>query len=229
MPAVSVLSRYRRVKSCLHSVLGSLQYHTAIIQLLEPLLHLDHFYRESYEQLVWLVIDHAKTGVELLRQYQNAYSNFYLSPLQLFNMVHLCDAVVRYTGQSDLTPITVEFCLTSLEEAKIGYPVAGPLQKMFSLSLSEYGIPVPNELERMIGTSAHIGPEELLDACTRSTYKQPITQILPNMETELGQNFVNGWQRMAKGRLEETERRERSDSGSDGRGDRLAIGSLLNM
>lgn len=217
------------MKYCLHCILGSLQYHTAIIQLLQPLLHLDHFYQESYEQLVRVVVGHAKTGVELLMQYQNTYSNFYLSPLQLFSMVHLCDAVVRYDGQGETTPRTVEFCLTSLEEAKVGYPVAGPLQKMFSLSLSEYGIPVSNELERMIGGSAHIGPEELLDACTRSTYKQPVAQILPNLERDLGQNFMNGWQRITEGRLAEVPAGERSRSGSDGRGDRLAIGSLLNM
>lgn len=173
-----------------------------------------------------MVVDHAKIGVELLTQYKRIYTNFYLSPLHIFCLVHLCDTVVRYDGQGDTTPKTVDFCLTSLEEAKVGYPVAGPLQKMFRLSLTEYNIPVSKELERMIGVAARIGPEELLEACTRPTYRQPITQILPNMEADLGQDFMNRWQRIAESR---SEVRERSGSGSDGRGKRLAIGSLLNI
>ena len=156
------------------------------------------------------------------------YTNFYLSPLQLFCLVHLCDAVVRYDGHDSTTPRTVEFCLTSLEEAKVGYPVAGPLQQMFRLSLIEYDIPVPDELERMIGVSAHIGSEELLDACTRPTYRQPIAQILPNMKADLGHDFINRWQRIAGGRSPEVSHGEGSRSKLHGRGKRVEICSLLN-
>ena len=167
--------------------------------------------------------------MELLLQYESIYGNFYLTPLQIFCMVHLCDTVVRYDGHGNITPRMVDFCLTSLQEAKIGYPVAGPLQKMFRLSLAEYSIPIPNELERMIGVSARIGPEELLDACTRPTYRQPIAQILPNVEADLGQDFINGWQRIAEDRSVELPSGERSRSGSYGRGKRVEIGSLLNV
>lgn len=212
-----------------HVLFLHVEYYTALIQLLQPLLQLDHFYQESYEQLVQVVVHHAKMGVELLIRYKNIYTNFYLSPLQLFCMVHLCDAVVRYDGHGETTPRTVKFCLTSLEEAKVGYPLAGSLQQMFRLSLGDYGIPVPNGVERMIGKSARMGPEELLDACTRSTYKQPFSQILPNMEADLGQNFVNGWQGIAEGRLAESSFGERSRSGPLGGKERLAIGSLLNL
>lgn len=212
-----------------HVLFLHLQYHTAMIQLLQPLLHLDDFYHESYKQLVRVIVEHAKTGVELLMQYKRIYTNFYLSPLQLFCLIHVCDVVVRYDGHGDTTPRTVEFCLVSLEEAKVGYPVAGSLQKMFRLSLAEYSIPVPRELERMIGVSARIGPEELLDACTRPTYKQPIAQLLPNMEAGLGQNFMNGWQDIAESRSAELPLGEKLDSESYGRGKRLAIGSLLNV
>ena len=215
--------------NCLHHVIRSIQYHTAIVQLLQPLLHLDHFYQESYEQLVWIVVNNAKIGMELLIQYKNIYTNFYLSPLQLFCLVNLSDVVVRYDGQGDTTPKTVEFCLASLEEAEVGYPIAGPLQKMFRLSLTEYRIPVSDELERMIGTSACMGPEELLDACTRPTYRQPIVQIMANMEAHLGQDFMNRWQQIAESRLREVSHGESSASQVNGRGKRMEIGSLLNM
>ena len=162
--------------------------------------------------------------MELLRQYKKIYSNCYLSPLQLFCLVHLSDALVRYDGQGEATPRTVEFCLTSLEEAKAGYPIAGPLQKMFRVSLTEYRIRVSDELERSIRVPARMAPEQLLDACTRPTYKQPIAQITHNMEADLGQGFMDGLQRLAEVPLEES-----PDSGSSSRGKRMDIPSLLNI
>lgn len=221
-----MLSRHRHSKHCLHGVLCSLQYHVVLIQLLQPLLHLDRFRQDSYEQLVRVVVDLAKTGVELLTRYKRIYTNLFLSPLQLFGLIHLCDAVVRWDAYGESTSGTVQFCLSSLEEAKVGYPVAGPLQKMFRLSLAEYGIPVSDELERTIGASAFLGPEELLDAYIRPTYQQPISQLLPNMEADLGQEFMNRWQHIAEGSSAEL---ESSGSGSYGREKRVAIGSLLNM
>ena len=161
--------------------------------------------------------------MELLTQYKRIYTNFYLSPIQLFCLVSLADALLRFDGHGDTTSKTVEFCLTSLEEAKVGYPIAGPLQRMFRLSLTEYRIPVSDKLERMIGASARIGPEELLDACTRPTYKAPMAQIMPNMEPDLGQAFMDAWQHL------ELPLGENSDSGSKGKGKRVEIGSLLNI
>lgn len=156
--------------------------------------------------------------------YKKIYSNFYLSPLQLFCLVNLSDALVRYDGHGDTTPRTVEFCLTSLEEAKAGYPVAGPLQKMFYDSLTEYGIPVSDELERMLRVPARTAPEQLLDACTRPTYREPIAQITHNMEAGLGQGFMDGLQRLADVSLEES-----LGSGSNSRGNIMDIRSLLNI
>ena len=227
LTAVSVLSWRHDSKRYLHHVLCSIQYHTAITQLLQPLLHVDIRYQESHEQLVDLIVKHAEIGVELLTQYKSMYTNFYLSPLQLFCLVHLCDAVVRYDGHGNTTPRTVAFCLTSLEEAKVGYKVAGPLQRMFRLSLTDYGIPVADELERMISVSARIGPEELVDVCTRPTYRQPLAQVTPRMEPDLGPDFMNGWQHLAESRSTEYLLGEEPHSGS-ARGKRVDIDSLLN-
>ena len=225
---MSVLLWRHDSKRCLHHVLCSIQYHTAITQLLQPLLHINTRYQESHEQLVCLVVSHAEIGVELLIRYKSMYTNFYLSPLQLFCLVHLCDVVVRYDGHGNTTPRTIAFCLTSLEEAKVGYPVAGPLQKMFRLSLTDYGIPVADELERMIGESARLGPEELVDAFIRPTYRQPLAQMTPHMEPELGPDFMKEWQHLAEGRPTEYPPGEEPHFRSE-RGKRVAIDSLLNI
>lgn len=198
------------------------------MQLLQPLLHLDHLDQESYRHLLGFVVNHAKTGIELLVQYTSIFSNFYLSPLQLFCLVNLSDALVRYGELGDATVRTVEFCLSSLEEAKIGYPLAGALQKMFRQSLTEYRIPVSDELERMIGASMRLGPEDLLDACTRPTYRQPFAQIIPMMEADAGQGFMDRWQHIAEGRAAELPLEGSPGSDSSGKGKRIEIGSLLN-
>lgn len=172
-----------------------------MLHLLQPLLYRGEFYQESYEQLQSLVVRYAKQGLELLKRYSRLYTNYYLSPLYLFCLVHLCDAVVRYDASKEKSRTDyIYYCFTSLEQAKVGYPLAGPLQKMFRLALSDYGVLDPDEMERMIGASARIGPEELLEACTRPSYRLPIFQILPNVETSLGQDFMDGFRQSFQGR-----------------------------
>ena len=149
--------------------------------------------------------------------------------MHLFCLVHLCDAVVRYDAYDEATRTEcIHYCFTSLEQAKVGYPLAGPLQKMFRLALSDYKIPISDELERIIGASARIGPEELLEACTRSSYVQPILQILPNMEPGLGQDFMDRFQEAFEGRLAQHSQEETSSGRPRGKQKRVDISALLN-
>lgn len=206
----------------------SIQYACGMAQLLQPLLHLGHYRQSSYKRLQQLVVTHAKIGVDLLVQYRNLYSNQYLSPLHLLCMVHLCDSLVRY-GSNDIdTSDVASFCLTSLEQAKVGYPLAGPLQKMFLSALNEYGIQISNEVERIVGTAVRIGPEELLDACSRTSYRQPIAQMLPNMNSDLGEEFMNGLQQIPDRPSPSQVTGRRPDADVMNRRSRMEVGSLLN-
>ena len=78
-----------------------------------------------------------------------------------------------------------------------------------------------------MGASARIGPEELLEACTRSSYRQPIAQLLPNMAPRLGQDFIEGYQQLFKDRPTERATAEAS-SAARGKQKRVEIGALLN-
>jgi len=129
----------------------------------------------------------------------------------LFCIVHVCDALVGYDSQGAFTINTARFCLESLEEAKTGYPLAGPLQKMFRLALDEYSITLPNELERLCGPTSKYGPEELLDACTRPSYQQPIVQLLPNLDPGLAQDFMDEWQKLCEERPQQNQLVESSE------------------
>lgn len=162
-------------------------------------------------------MQHAKLGVELLLRYQRIYSTHFVTPLQLFCLVHLCDALIHYDGAGGTTGQAIRFCLSSLEEAKTGYPVAGPLQKMFRDALKEYQIPFSWEHERMMSSTLRLGPEELMKVCTRPTYRQPFSQLLPNMEQDLSQQFVKECQSFGD--------RQRSPKGTQ---KCMDIGAVLN-
>ena len=208
----------------------SIQYQVAIIHLLQPLLHLnDQIYPESYEDLRSLLIKNATRGLELQDQYSKLYTNYYLSPIQLFCLVHLCDTIVRHDAPDNETRTDcIHFCFTTLEQAKVGYPLAGPLQRMFHVALSDYKIPISDEMERHIGSAARIGPEEMLEACTRSSYRQPIAQILPNMAPKLGQEFIDGYQQSFGARPSEQFEGQTSSKAARGKQKRGEIGALLN-
>lgn len=196
------------------------------MQLFQPLLHLESISVESRVVVHDIVSNHTSQGLQLLIQYRDVYSDYYLSPLQLFCMVQICDSYIRHGRAGETSPRIIEFCFGCLEDAKVGYPVAGPLQKMFRNSLSEYNVPVPDELERMIGESVRLGPDELVDACTRTTYKQPISQVLPNMTNDIGQTFSIAWQQSSP-QLRAAGERTRARSMS-GKGKGMDIGSMLN-
>jgi len=101
---------------------------------------------------------------------------------------------------------------------------------MFRNSIFEYNIPVPDELERLIGPSARISPEELLDAFTRPTYKQPITQLISNMDSHLATEFITSWQHLfSEDQASKDLSRENGESGNrNGKGKKIDIGSILN-
>lgn len=141
-------------------------------------------------------------GLDLLQLYRLHFTYQFQSPLQLFSTVHICDTSIRFNRESpstaDSTADTVRFCLESLQEAKFGYAIAGPLQQMFCISMAEYQVPIPDDLVEDIRASSECEPEHLLDACTRPTYKQPLKQILPNLDQNLGVDFVQLCEEVAR-------------------------------
>lgn len=100
---------------------------------------------------------------------------------------------------------------------------------MFRTALSDYKVSVSDELEGIIGASARLGPEELLEACTRESYVQPVLQIVPNMETRLGQDFMDGYHQQYESRTVEQSQEERSSGTARGKQKRVEIGALLNQ
>ena len=165
-----------------------------MVNLLQPLLSLPSAPPDACDQIRCLLLKHAQEGLELLIQYREAYSAFYQSPLQLFSLVHICDALVSHGINESESASVIRFCINYLEDAKSHFPLADSLQRMFATSMNELKIDIPQDVEHLVSPSHMYPLDVLLDACTRLSYKAPIAQILPNLSPNLAQDFVYEWQ-----------------------------------
>lgn len=192
-----------------------------MINLLRPLAEV----AESGNGYIFgLLLQHARCGADLLLRYSRMYTAIYQSPLQLFMVTHICDALVRFDRGNESSPEVIRFCLETLQDARISYVVAGPLQRMFWLAVAEYGIVLSDDLEELANSFSHYGPEEMLEACTRITYQQPSSQILSNLASGIARDFSHIRMHMAdEGGLEADDDRGRPEKQV-----RMQIGSLLN-
>ncbi len=171
------------------------------------------------------MLGHARDGRAVLDQYQTIYSTYFIAPLQIFCMVHICEALVRYDIPGPGLPLVsevVKFCLTSLEEIRSSYPVADALQQMFRSSLKDQGVPIPDDLDERFATQVQLSPDDLLDACTRPTYRQPIRQLMSNLEPALGPTFIEVWRDLPENRM------QRKEKGKGREAKAMDIQSMLN-
>lgn len=65
---------------------------------------------------------------------------------------------------------------------------------MFANILTEHDIPLAADLAHLVGPSYKYQLEDLLNACSRSSYRPPIAQLLLNFEETLAQDFMAEWQ-----------------------------------
>lgn len=136
--------------------------------------------------------------MDLLKLYRFNFSYQYQSPFQLFSIVHIYDTSIRFDRESQSNADTIRFCLEFLQEAKVGYSLAGPLQQMFCISMAEYQVLIPDDLTKAIHASSEYEPKHLLDACTWPTYKQPLKQIIPNLDKNSSVDFVQLCEEVAR-------------------------------
>lgn len=192
-----------------------------MINLLQPLLDVDD---SGDDFILGVTLQHARRGVELLIQYSETYTAIYQSPVQLFFVAHICDTLVRCDSGSADTPNVVEFCLETLQEARTSFALAGPLQRMFSLAIAEYGVALSDDLTQLARSFSQFGPEDLLEACTRITYRQPSKQILSNLEPGIARDFSYIRKHMADGYPPEAE----GENAPSAKQLRMQIKSVLN-
>lgn len=175
----------------------SIQYHTAIIQHLSPLLHSPYFATADQESLRALVIFHAQSGMEMLEHCRRLYSSRYLSPLVTMCTLHISDAVIRHSLQpqnSKFARDTILFCFESLQEAGAGFRICGPLQELFRRTVVGSSLSLPDNLEDLMEPPQNFGVDEILGACTRLEYTQPLSQVLNHIDPSIGSDWQHYWQ-----------------------------------
>ncbi|KAL9607656.1 MAG: hypothetical protein Q9167_007452 [Letrouitia subvulpina] len=198
-------------------------FHTAVIQHINPMLECGHFTGENLERLREIVVYHAQGAIETLEHYRQLYSTRYLMPLMAFCIVHVGDALVRHSPNQPPAADVVEFCLRLLDEAGVGFPICGPLQELFRRTAVECNVPMPKTVDH----TGRYGMDDILDACTRLDYKQPLDQSVRHVDSRVAQDWPEVWEAV----VNSPERPEAlASSRRYSKGDSvLPIDSLLNQ
>jgi len=159
-------------------------YNSSVIQLLRPLLELESFHSPVVEETIW---NHAQHGLFLLDEhYRVQFSCRYQPVMQMFAVLHLSDTIARFfpggiEGRSKDGPEAIQFGLEVLMQSAAGFPVANPLQEMLRREAKECSIRLPQSFDLMVSSKRppHVyRVDELIDACTRPTYTQPIDELV---------------------------------------------------
>ncbi|MCJ1251730.1 hypothetical protein MMC30_008967 [Trapelia coarctata] len=178
---------------CLQYV-SSVQYHTSLVQLFRPLAHCRYFKESDAKSIANLISYHARSGLDLLRQCMRLYSCRYNMPLTAFCIVHLADAFLKFPSDTGSSSDIAAFCLEVLGQNQKGFSVCGPLGQVFWTSAREAGVELPESVDHgLLASLDRYGVDDILDACTRLSYAQPVDQIGRYIDSAIGDQWHDEW------------------------------------
>ena len=169
-----------------------------------------------------MTVYHARCGLEVLEHSRRLYSTRYQTPLLSFCVLHLGDTLLRYSPDEPPAPSVAVFCLEMLSKTSAGFAVCGPLSSLFRRTSNELGVELPADIDERIGKSVEYSLDDILDACTRLSYRQPTEQALRHMDSSIAADWATEWEKQI---VEPKLKHSRRESSS---GRYLQIGSLLN-
>ncbi|KAL9594951.1 MAG: hypothetical protein Q9219_006731 [cf. Caloplaca sp. 3 TL-2023] len=173
-----------------HLLFLFVQYHVTAVQTLQPMLYTHNTDEKSEKYLIRTILQHAKIAFNILVRYCEIYTFYYQSPIQLFCIIHICDALAQYDSHDSTIPEVIEFALHALEEASVGYPIARIMRDTFRQSVAERHLTLPTQTAQQLNQKSPYLPHDVQNAFTRSTFKQPIAQLLPVLDDSLGRDFA---------------------------------------
>ncbi|KAI4086429.1 MAG: hypothetical protein LQ344_007565 [Seirophora lacunosa] len=182
-----------------HILLLHVQFHVAVVQHLTPLLQSNLFDGPNLDELRRLVVKHAQEGIVILEHMHQLYTGRFLMPLLSFCTIHLGDPLVRYSPDDPPAANVVEFCLGLLQQASPGFPINGPLQELFRRTAVECGASLPPNVEQLTGQLGNYGMDDILDACTRLDYKQPVDQSVRHVDENIADDWPSKWEQIVDG------------------------------
>ena len=205
--------------SWLLTINRSIQYHTAVVQHMCPLLHCDYFEGRDRDGILHLVIENAQMGLRLLELSRDLYSSRFSMPLTTFCTIHLCDALMRYSPQQPPAGQVVSFCLNLIQQPSPGFGIRGPAQELICRTAIELGLDLPEDVRSHVGTPAKYSIDDILDACTRLSYRPPLAQTTRQMDPAIAKTWSAEWEK----RVHEPDSPTVTSGGRD-----MRINSLLN-
>lgn len=167
-----------------------------------------------------LVVFHAQAGIDILEHSNRLYSSRFQLPLMSFCILHLSDALVRHSPSDPPASEMVQFCLQTLKQSRTGFAICGPLQELFCQTAIQCKVALPANLDDLMQPHQDFGVDDILDACTRLEYTQPLDQVLRRIDPSVAEDWPYYWQRL----IIAPEGQSRRPSTSD----RFSIHSLLN-
>ncbi|MCJ1437836.1 hypothetical protein MMC27_007223 [Xylographa pallens] len=176
-----------------HVLALHIQYNVAIIQLLAPLVASGYFREEEDRHIRNTLTNHARNGLNLIAHGNRLYSSRYGMPITAFCLLHMGDALIQYSMDESLAPNVVTFCLDILQQNRAGFPLCGPLQQLFRQNAKDRGIEPEQDIKTMVGPDDRYGVDNILDACTRLEYSQPVDQIKRYIDRNIGGNWTEEW------------------------------------
>lgn len=192
------------------------------MQHVSPLLHCGLFSPDDHAELIRIVVFHARSSVELLVHARRLYTARFFMPLVSFCLIRVCDSLVRFSPQDPPASDTVDFCLEMLQQTSTGFALCGPLQSLFCQTAEECGVNFSDETRAAMASLRHYAMDDILDACTRLSYTQPIDQVLLRIDPEIAKDWPGEWQRQVVAAVGQARR------GSSSSGRYMQIGNLLN-
>lgn len=212
-------------------------YNHSVTQLLRPLIDFPGFASISVEEDIFT---HAQRGLSLLQHYRDDFTCRFQPILQMFTVANLCDLIARYYSVNSSPTVknaseALIFGLDVLQESYAhgsGFPIAGVLREILRLAPATYSnkIALPQPYEYQLSQPRKFSYEEIMDACTRATYFQPLWGVREKFEPGLGQDWLRQSARFGMRRPEAGDRSLRVVVGEPDRGANylMQIKNLLN-
>ena len=162
--------------------LFSIQLHAIIVQLMNPIAQSGLFGGAQLQEIRKIIATHAIQGLGHIQRATRLYTARFHLPLLSFCCVHLADAAMVYEAQRG--PEALQVSMHALQETRAGFDLCGPLQELLRQRAVTHSVQLPHDIAPLLGSLSHFGMDEILDACTRLTYTQPLKQILSHFEVD---------------------------------------------
>ncbi|KAF2835215.1 hypothetical protein M501DRAFT_1019993 [Patellaria atrata CBS 101060] len=201
LPPALAMDDPSNTESLPHIYFLHMVYQVALCHLFRPLVKSKHMSPQSIAHLRNLILESAQKGLRIFQRSRQLFSNRYQTPFQAFCIVHLCETILAIGNERrGEREAVIRLCLESLGEALEGFHFVGALQAMFCQTVEDLNLELPENLSELMRGRTEYGPEELLDACERVTYAQPVDILLGRLDASISEQLEHNWQRFIENR-----------------------------